>query len=226
MLTQLPTYITILFLVTTFVTMLWLFIASKSKKYLLIISAWAVVQSIIGYTGLYQITEAIPPLLMVLGIFPTIILMIVLFATKSGRAFIDGIHLKTITYLHFIRLPIEIVLAMLYMQGVMSILITYEGTNFDIFSGISAPIIGYYAFKKGFINKTLLIGCNMLCLLLLINVVGTAIFSIPSPFQKFAFDQPNIAVLYFPFCLLPTLVVPIVLFSHLVALRKLFLEIE
>jgi len=37
-----------------------------------------------------------------------------------------------------------------------------------------------------------------------------------------AFDQPNIAVLYFPFSWLPTYVVPVVLFCHLAALRKLY----
>jgi len=48
--------------------------------------------------------------------------------------------------------------------------------------------------------------------------------SAPSPIQKIAFEQPNIAILYFPFCWLPTFIVPIVLFSHLVAVRKLVLR--
>jgi hypothetical protein len=37
-----------------------------------------------------------------------------------------------------------------------------------------------------------------------------------------AFDQPNIAILYFPFVWLPSVVVPGVLLAHLVSLRKLF----
>jgi hypothetical protein len=41
------------------------------------------------------------------------------------------------------------------------------------------------------------------------------------PFQQFAFDQPNIAVLYFPFIWLPSCVVPLVLLSHLAAIRQL-----
>lgn len=219
---EVPYYITYLFIGTTLLTILWLYFASKSIKLLILIFTWTIIQSIISYSGLYQKTEVIPPLIMVLGILPTFLVIITLFITEKGKIYIDNINLKTITYLHIIRLPVEIVLAMLFMQGVMSILITYEGTNFDIFSGISAPFIGYYAFRKGFTNKTLLITWNILCLLLLINVVGTAIFSIPSPFQQFAFNQPNIAILYFPFNLLPTVVVPIVLFSHLVALKKLF----
>ncbi|HVF96549.1 MAG TPA: hypothetical protein VM871_04480, partial [Flavisolibacter sp.] len=37
----------------------------------------------------------------------------------------------------------------------------------------------------------------------------------------FAFDQPNIAVLYFPFIWLPSFIVPVVLLSHLVCIRQL-----
>lgn len=45
---------------------------------------------------------------------------------------------------------------------------------------------------------------------------------IPSPFQPHSFQQPNLAVLYFPYDLLPTVVVPIVLWAHGVTLRRLW----
>jgi hypothetical protein len=61
----------------------------------------------------------------------------------------------------------------------------------------------------------------VICLGLLINIVSNAILSAPFPFQQFAFDQPNIAVLYFPFIWLPCCVVPLVLLSHLAAIRQL-----
>ena len=41
-------------------------------------------------------------------------------------------------------------------------------------------------------------------------------------FQQFAFDQPNLAILQFPFSWLACCVVPLVLFSHLVCLSFLF----
>jgi len=55
----------------------------------------------------------------------------------------------------------------------------------------------------------------------LFNIVLTAILSAPLPIQQLAFDQPSIAVMYFPFVYLPGFIVPIVLFSHLVSLKKL-----
>ncbi|HZF66041.1 MAG TPA: hypothetical protein VEZ55_16225, partial [Chitinophagaceae bacterium] len=67
----------------------------------------------------------------------------------------------------------------------------------------------------------LLLLWNFLCLALLLIIVVNALFSAPSPFQKFAFEQPNIAIFHFPFSWLPTFIVPIVLFSHLTLIRQL-----
>jgi hypothetical protein len=65
---------------------------------------------------------------------------------------------------------------------------------------------------------------NFICLGLLFNIVINAILSVPTPFQKFGFDQPNVAVLYFPFTWLPACVVPLVLLSHLASIRILLQE--
>jgi hypothetical protein len=222
---NLPIYISLLFGFTVIGTIIWFYFASKSKAFLLIAFGWTLLQVILGLSGIYQNTEVIPPRMMILGIFPTLIFIVITFLTKKGKVFINQIDLKTLTYFHCIRIPVEIVLAMLFYQGLVSVYMTYEGTNFDLFSGITAPIVAFLAFKSNKKNK-LLLGWNIICLLLLLNVVITAVFAFPSPFQKLAFDQPNIAVLYFPFNLLPTVVVPLVLFGHLVAIKKLTKRVE
>ena len=101
---------------------------------------------------------------------------------------------------------------------------TFEGKNFDILSGLSAPFVFYYAFIKRTISRKLLIAWNLICLALVMNVVTHGILAAPSVLQKIAFEQPNMAVLYFPFIWLPAFVVPVVIFSHLVCLRHLLLK--
>ena len=98
---------------------------------------------------------------------------------------------------------------------------TFEGRNFDILAGISAPFIAYFAFKENEIKQKLLLIWNIIGLGLLLNIVVNAFLSAPSPLQLFAFDQPNIAILNFPISFLPTVMVPIVLFGHLVSIRRL-----
>lgn len=196
-------------------------LAARSSTMLWLMIGWAVLQSALGITGVYQDTEIVPPRLLLFGVFPTLVMMAITFLTPKGKAFIDRIDLRMLTQFHVVRVPVEIVLALLFHQGLVSVLMTYEGTNFDLFSGITAPIAAWIGFRSGKVNRNFLLGWNILCLLLLLNVVLTAVFSIPSPFQKFAFDQPNVAVLHFPFNLLPALIVPLVLYAHLIALRRL-----
>jgi hypothetical protein len=76
-------------------------------------------------------------------------------------------------------------------------------------------------FVRKTLNSTIILVWNIICLGLLINVVIHAALSIDTSFQQFGFEQPNRAVLYPPFVGLPTLVVPLVLFSHLVVLKRL-----
>jgi hypothetical protein len=218
---NIPTYINLLFGLTVIGTIIWFYFAAKSKTFLFVAIGWTILQSILGLSGIYQETQTMPPRLMLFGIFPTFVFIAAIFLTAIGRKFIDDFNLQTLTYFHSIRIPVEFVLSLLFHQGVVSVYMTFEGTNFDLFSGITAPIVGYLAFRRTNENKKLLLLWNIICLLLLLNVVITAVFAFPSPFQKLAFDQPNIAVLYFPFNLLPAVVVPTVLFGHLVAIRRL-----
>lgn len=98
---------------------------------------------------------------------------------------------------------------------------TFEGRNFDIFSGISAPLVYYFMFVKQKTGTTFLLIWNFICLGLLLTIAFNAVLSLPTVFQQFAFDQPNIALLQFPFTLLPSVLVPLVMFSHLAAIRQI-----
>ncbi|MFY8109282.1 MAG: hypothetical protein ACOVO9_09830, partial [Bacteroidia bacterium] len=55
----------------------------------------------------------------------------------------------------------------------------------------------------------------------LANIVITAVLSAPTPFQVLSFEQANMGVFKFPFTLLPGLIVPLVLLSHLINIHKL-----
>lgn len=152
---------------------------------------------------------------------PAILTITLLFATSKGREFIDSIPLKNLTFLNIVRIPVELILFWLFLNKTVPELMTFEGRNFDIIAGITAPFIAYFGLTKAKLNRQIILIWNFICLGLLINIVVNALFSAPSPIQKFAFDQPNIAILNFPFSWLPTCIVPIVLFGHLTSIRQL-----
>jgi hypothetical protein len=208
------------FILTTFLTVWFFFKASgKSKTILAGVIIWMIVQAIAGVAGFFRAQTMPPRFLFLIG--PAILFIISLFFTRRGRHFIDTMNLKQLTLLHSIRLPVEIVLYFLLLADLIPDMMTFEGNNFDILSGLTAPVIYYIVFvaKKG--SRKLLLVWNFLCLGLLINVVTIAILAAQTPFQRLAFDHPNIGVTYFPFVWLPGVVVPIVLFSHLAAIRQL-----
>ena len=192
----------------------------NSKLVIFLIAAWIIVQSILGIKGFYSNWGATPPRFPMM-IAPPVLLIIILFSIKRGRLFIDSLNLETLTILHAIRIPVEISLYYLFLAKLIPRSMTFEGSNFDLISGVTAPVVYYFAFISKKMDWKFLLGWNILCLGLLLNVVITAIFSAKTPFQQLAFDQPNVGVTYFPFVLLPAVVVPIVLFSHLASIRQI-----
>ncbi|MBN8717892.1 MAG: hypothetical protein J0H85_00480 [Sediminibacterium magnilacihabitans] len=217
-----PAYVGIIFGLTTLLTIYFFALATTQMRLVLsILFIWLAAQAVISITGFYyRNTHAQPPAFL-LATLPNVLVILVLFITKRGRTFIDGMNLKVLTILHIIRIPVEIVLLWLCMHKVVPQIMTFEGWNFDILSGISAPFIYYIAFRKETYNKWVLLVWNIICLILLINIVSIAILSAPFAFQRFGLDQPNIAVLYFPYIWLPACVVPVVLLSHLASIRLL-----
>ena len=231
MLTSLPAYIVIMFVITTLITLfIFCFAIRKAeatddrKKRARLIYAgillWLALQAVLASNDFYKNIQATPQKLMAVLLLPLSIIVF-LFITRTGRKFIDKLPLQPLTWLHIVRIAVEIVLYFLFLHNVIPQLMTFEGRNFDILAGITAPLIAWFGFIKKQLSRKFILAWNVISLLLVLNILVNAILSVPSPFQQFAFDQPNIAVFYFPFIWLPSFIVPVVIFSHLVAIRQL-----
>jgi hypothetical protein len=232
MLKDLPLYVPLIFILTTLATLLLFYVAIKNSTnerirkqagiIFMSLVLWLIVQAALALRNVYNTdTTAMPPKILLLGIAPMIFTIILLFITPKGRSFIDSLPLQNITWLNVVRIPVEFVLLWLALNKAVPQLMTFEGRNFDILSGITAPFIAYFGFTKKALSRKIILVWNFICLALLANIVINAVLSAPFSFQQFAFDQPNIAILYFPFNWLPTFIVPVVLFGHLVSIRRL-----
>lgn len=212
----------ILFVLTTCWTV-WQFFkaAGRSATVLYWLLPWIVVQGLAGMAGFYQQTEALPPRFIFLS-GPAILFILLLFVTRKGRLFLDSLDTGKLTLLHVARLPVEITLFLLFLSKLVPMSMTFEGSNYDILSGFSAPVIYYGVFVAKKTGRRTLLAWNILCLLLLANIVSIAVLSAPTPFQQLAFEQPNKAVTLFPYVWLPGVVVPLVLLSHLAVIRQLY----
>ncbi|MES2276606.1 MAG: hypothetical protein V4592_11325 [Bacteroidota bacterium] len=209
---NLPFYISGGFIATTLLTVYFIYRASRYNKTVLVLSvAWLLLQGGLTLSGFYQVRGSVPPRFILL-LIPPVLLIIGLFTTKRGHAFLAGFDADQLTLLHVVRLPVELTLWALYLYYLVPGRMTFEGGNLDILSGLSAPLIYYFGYRKPVISRPWLMAWNIVCLLLLVNIVSRAVLS---------FGQPNLALFYFPFSWLPCFVVPAVLFAQLLNLRKL-----
>ncbi len=230
MLQGIPVYVTGLFLATTIATLLFVGLAVKkaaaannmvSVRFTgILLLAWLILQGFLSLIGFYDDNMSLPPK-MITAVLPALLFILYLFTSQKGKRFIDSLPLSTLTWLQSVRVPVEIVLYWLMLEKTIPQLMTFEGRNFDILAGITAPLTGYLYFVKQTLPPKVLLVWNIACLLLVLNIVIHAVLAVETPIQQFAFEQPNRAVLKFPFIWLPSFIVPVVIFSHIVSIRQL-----
>jgi hypothetical protein len=219
---NLPVYLSILFIVCTVYTLIILYVASnKSNKVVLFSLGWIALQGLLVYNLFYIDTSTMPPKF-ALALIPTLIVIAFLFFTKSGKEYIQSINLKTLYLVHVVRIPVEFGLLGLAIYKVIPYLMTFEGMNFDIFAGITVPLIILGYFVKNWFSDSFVMAWNFICLGLLLAIVVNAILSVPTVFQTKGFEQPNVAILHFPYIWLASYIVPVVIFAHLVSIKRAY----
>ncbi|MBK8984444.1 MAG: hypothetical protein IPM38_19520 [Ignavibacteria bacterium] len=232
MIDNIPDYVSIIFIITVFAALILFYrtvknsesesVRKKANSIFIVMSLWLIIQSILTVNNVYSPdTHSLPPKIFLFGILPAVLIIILLFVTNKGKQFTDNLPLINLTYLNVVRIPVEVVLYWLFLYKAIPELMTFEGSNFDIIAGITSPLIAYFGISKGKLSRKTVLIWNFICLGLLINIILISIFSAPAPFQKFAFDQPNIGVLFFPYSWLPVFIVPVIFFGHLASIRQL-----
>ena len=235
MLPNLPSYIPVTFALTVLATLLLFYRAvkqatvettqRKATPILIGFLIWLSIQAVLTLNGLYASAPAGgPPRLILFGILPVMLTIVSVFTMSAGRRFVGSLPLVNLTWMNTIRVVVELVLYWLFLANAVPELMTFAGRNYDIFSGLTAPLIAYFGLTRHKLSRGIILAWNMVCLGLLLTVVAIALLSAPTPFQHFAFEQPNLAIGNFPFSWLPTFVVPVVLFGHLASIRQLITQ--
>ena len=225
MIENLPNWIEFLFIVTCVLTIgLFHYSNGKPKRLTFLIILWSIAQSVLAYVGFYQVTDSIPPRFGLL-LIPATVLIIYGILPKQQKWISKVRDTKVSTFLHSVRLPVEIVLFGLFTHKMIPELMTFEGRNYDIILGITAPIIGWLFIKKK-INRHVVLLWNIVGLFFVLFILVNGILSAELPFQQFGFEQPNRGINYFPFVLLPATIVPIVIWTHLSDIIKLRKELK
>jgi hypothetical protein len=179
---------------------------------------WLVYTGLLSWSGWLARVDVRPPAF--LFVAPGIVAWVVFAArSKAAKEMATQAPLAALMAVQVFRLPLELLLHGLWKARLLPQMMTYEGANFDIVMGLSAPIVGYLALR-GKISQKLLVLWNVVGILLVVHVAARGVLTTPA-IAALATDVPNQAIGMFPYTFIATFFVPAALVFHVLTLRKL-----
>jgi hypothetical protein len=210
----------VIFLLTVLGVAAALVCASEQRLYTVLgSSSWLAFSATLAVGGWLAGFDARPPHFLVF-MLPTFAATLALAFSRIGAGAADRIGFVALTGFQVFRVPVEWVLFSLHRDGVTPVQMSFAGWNFDVLTGLSAPLVAWLV-RRGRIGRRGLLAWNCAGLALLANIVTIAILSTPTPLRTFWNEPANTFVAGWPWIWLPGFLVPMALLGHLVSLRKI-----
>ena len=184
----------------------------------MVLVAWVIYISAISVTGIFE-NASMPPRIPLLLVAPAFLFFAYFFTNKRFKTIIDHTPHNWPVFFQSFRIIVELLIWGAFMKGIMPQSATFEGHNFDILIGLTAPLIAFFTFLKPKIGKSLFI---------LWNIAGLATLAIVVLIlMRHAYFLPNDSqsILMkgfgdFPYTFLAGLLMPLAVFMHIFSLVK------
>jgi hypothetical protein len=185
-----------------------------------VLIVWIGIPGFLAWRGVLDRYDPLPPpaLLLLLGLT---VLTIGFVLSGVGARLAAGISLGAVVAFQAFRIPVELLLHGLYVEGIVPVQMTYAGRNFDVVTGISGLLLGLWLLSRKPVPRGVVVLWNLVGLALLVNIVAIAVVSTPVPFRRFVDSSPHTLPSTFPFIWLPSFLVQVALGSHLLIFRQL-----
>jgi hypothetical protein len=187
----------------------------------LVLAAWLAFTAGLALTGLAGDFSSFPPPMMPLVLLPPLVAALVLTFSGKFGVVLRHVPVAWLLCLQSFRVAVEVLLWALHGQGLLPVQMTFEGLNFDVLTGVTAPLAAYLLTARPAWRRPILLGWNVMGLALLATIVVISILSLPTPLRAFANEPANTIVTRFPFIWLPGFLVPLAYTLHFFALRTL-----
>lgn len=183
-----------------------------------IIAAWLGVTALLARTGVLAVWTSRPPRLLLLPLTVFATLMFVN-RTNTFRALLERLPRWWPVALQTFRVGVELVLWGLYVTHQVPVQITFEGRNFDVLIGASAPFVAYLVASNR-IAPWALLAWHALGFAMLANVIGIVVTSLPGPLHLDWPGEPLTAIASWPAVWIPAFLAPLAVFLHIVSIRQ------
>ncbi|HEX4947983.1 MAG TPA: hypothetical protein VFZ34_15025 [Blastocatellia bacterium] len=181
---------------------------------------WLALMALLAVAGFFRDFQTLPPRI-AFGLVPTLLGIVVLSASPRVRHFLFAAPETWLIAYQVYRVPLEIVLWLLFSANLLPVQMTFEGRNFDIVPALLAPFIAWFCFVKKSWSRVIAVIWNVAGFLLVINVATMGLLSAPTPFRVFLNEPSTRFVADFPYIWIPTFLVPLALFGHVMSLLQL-----
>ena len=159
----------------------------KQKKILQLVFMtfllWLALTAVLAIGGYYSNFRYLPPRVFLFGLFPPLIITLILCFSKSFIDVLRRIPPHWLIEIHRFRIVMEVMLFIAYLGDIFPFQMTFLGFNMDIIAGITAIFAGKIFFRKGKFFKPETVIWNVFGILLLANIVFITVVSTPSIFR-------------------------------------------
>jgi hypothetical protein len=184
------------------------------------IAIWLIYLSVLSYTEV--LTDfSLPPKMPLLVVLPLIILIVISLFKKVTTDFVTTTSISWLIYIQSFRIIVELIIWGAHKQGIVPLITTFEGYNYDILVGLTAVPLAYYA-KREKISPMILLFWNIASLLILANTVRLFISSAYFPIEIGLDDHivgPEFARL--PYLLIAGFFMPLAVYIHALSIKQL-----
>lgn len=195
-----------------------------ARQFILAVAGWILLVSFLAWTQFFAEFSAIPPRFILVLLLPLLsILGLTIFSSKLTEI-LRHVPPSHLVYIQSFRVVVELLIWMLFLQDLLPIQMTFEGYNFDVLTGLTAPFVAYFCLVKKQWPRWVGIAWNIGGLILVFTIVTIAIFSFPTPFRYFMNEPANRIVAQFPFVWLPAILVTIAYSMHFFSLKQLLMK--
>lgn len=164
----------------------------------------------------------LPPKMPILIFLPLIIIMMIFYFKNRNDVVLKAIPITYPVYYQTFRIFVELLLVFTFYKNIIPKTATFEGLNFDILMGITAPFMAYFVFRKPIKSIFLAKAWNILGILMVLFVA----FIIATGFYQPQIWGSETQLVEFEFVQMPYLLIagflaPSAIFMHVVSLMQL-----
>ena len=181
--------------------------------------AWLVICSEVATTQWLSDSKASPPGLFLLAMPAWLVALVVTALPATGRA-VDRASGFWLVLFQSYRIGVEILLVWLAVNGHIPDAMGFGGLNYDLITGLSAPLVAVMAFRYRIVSWRLVVAWNVGGLILLVTAATTLVLSLHSPWQEIASLRTPVALTRVPYVWLLTFTMPMSFACHLASIRQ------